>query len=82
MTNAVAGTIQYATPIGEPFNIAGNWTFWVFITDNSLVSIGEPFTIKFYQRVTDMFGFGVYGFVLTVGLHPARDLYFSFHSST
>lgn len=50
VTNAVAGTIQYVTPIGEPFNIAGNWTFWVFITDNSLVSIGEPFTIKFYPE--------------------------------
>jgi hypothetical protein len=52
VTNALAGTVEYITPIGVPFDVAGIWTFWIAITDNSLVSIGEPFTVKFYTEGT------------------------------
>ena len=46
--NALTGTIKY--DIVTPLNIAGNWTIWAKIIQNSLLSIGESVTFQVYNE--------------------------------
>ena len=54
VTNAAAGIFEYVTPVGQPFTISGVWTFWARIVDNGLISIGNPFQLRFRPEGYDL----------------------------
>ena len=52
ITDAINGVVEYTTPSDGAFSIAGTWSFWIYIIDNSLISVGEPFTVQFNNEGT------------------------------